>query len=195
MKSSDLLSLSDGNGFVVNQVFGKTLRGNENNVFALKPVQGAPYCPVTNLHYHLALADKMGVSLKDGFLFRVTDKCGYILDLLFVNSAVSNRLKKHLKDLDISDGRTVHGFRSSCSITLSLLGMSHEEVARHVGWKSVSMVSHYCQLDKVMATDDASSVLSHSATKSSSLNLTTAERLGNSFRERNFLKGFKPVFS
>ena len=39
----------------------------------------------------------MGVSLKDGFLFHVTDKRGYILDSPFVNSAVANRLKKHLK--------------------------------------------------------------------------------------------------
>ena len=157
-------------------------------MFGLKPVQSAPYCPVTNLHYHLALADKMGVSLKDGFLFRVTDKRGYILDSPFVNSVVEDGLTKHLKDLDISDGETVHGFRRGCSITQSLLGISHEEVARHVGWKSVSLVSHYCQLDKVMATDDASSILSRSAIKHSSLNVTTAELLRNSFRERNFLK-------
>ena len=156
-------------------------------MFGLKPVQGAYYCPVTNLCYYLALADKMGVSLKDGFLFRVTDKRGYILDSPFVNSSVADRLKKHLKDLDISDDETVHSFRNGCSITLSLLGISHEELARHVGWKSVSMASHSCQLDKVnMATDDASSVLSHSDTKRSSLNLTTAERLGNSFRKGTF---------
>ena len=86
-------------------------------MFGLKLVQGSPYCPVTNLRYYLALAGKMGVSLKDGFLFHVTDKRGYILDSPFVNSAVANRLKKHLKDLDISDGETVHGFRSDCSIT------------------------------------------------------------------------------
>ena len=34
-KSSDLLSFPDGNGFVVKKVFGKTLRGNGENVFGL----------------------------------------------------------------------------------------------------------------------------------------------------------------
>ena len=41
----------DKNGFIVNQGFGKTLKGNGRNFFVLKPIQGAPFCPVTNLRY------------------------------------------------------------------------------------------------------------------------------------------------
>ena len=82
----------------------------------------------------------MNVDLRCGFLFRVTDRQGNISEDPFT---VSNRLREHLKDAGIFDGETVHGFRSGCSITLSLLGTSYAEVARHVGWKSVEMALHY----------------------------------------------------
>ena len=57
----------------------------------------------------------------------------------------------------------MHSFRSGCSITLSLLGVPHKEVAKLVGWKSVEMVSHYCRFDSVMSNEDASSVFSEAA--------------------------------
>ena len=50
-------------------------------------------------------------------------------------------------------------FRSGCSMTLSLLGVSYEQVAKHVGWKSVHTAIYYSQLDKVMSPDHASTVI------------------------------------
>ena len=176
-----------------NQVFGKTLRGNSSNVFGIKPVVGTPYCPVANLRFYASLASKMSIDLGGGFLFRVLDPHGNILDCPFMGSAAGNRLKKHLKELSLDEGETMHGFRSGCSITLSLLGISYDEVAKLVGWKSTNMAVYYCQAEKVMSDKDASSVLSLSAlehpTKSS-----IAEDLGKVFRDRNFLKGFRPLF-
>ena len=49
------------------------------------------------------------------------------------------------------------------SITLSLLGVSYEQVAKHVGWKSLDMAVYYNQFDTVMAIDDASSVVAHAS--------------------------------
>ena len=121
VKSADALHLLDGESFLINQVFGKTLRGEGNNVFGIKRIPNSPYCPVTNLHYYLALAQKMSIALKEGFLFLVTDRRGHVLDKPFLGSAVANRLKKHLKDLQLCNGETMHSFRSGCSITLSLL--------------------------------------------------------------------------
>ena len=141
----------------------------------------------------------MCVELKGGYLFRVLDARGYISDTPFVGSAVANRLQKHLKDLNLNNGETMHSFRSGCSITLSLLGVSYDQVAKHVGWKSVDMAVYYSQLDKVMAPDDASTIIAEAASKdtfsSAASHASNAERLGAEFRCRNFLQGFKPLFN
>ena len=103
----------------------------------------------------------MSIDLKDGYLFRTTDPQGYILDKQFIGSAVANRLNKHLTDLGIHNGETMHSFRSGCSITLSLLGVSYEQVAKHVGWKNVHItIYYYSQLNKVISLDDANTAIS-----------------------------------
>ena len=140
VKSSDVLIIPGGKGFIFNQVFGKTLRGNGKNAFAVKPVANSPFCSVYNLNLYVTLAKKMCIDLKDGFPFRATDPRGHVSESPFVGSAVGNRLKKHLSDLRIDNGETMHSFRSGCSITLSLLGVSYERVAKHVGWKSVEII-------------------------------------------------------
>ena len=58
VKSSDALSLEHGESFLVNQAFGKSLRGNAKNVFGVKPIPSSPYCPVKNLTC-VSLAGKM----------------------------------------------------------------------------------------------------------------------------------------
>ena len=89
VKSADVLQLPDGEGFFINQVFGKTLRGEGNNVFGIQRIPNSPYCTVTNLRYYPALAQKMSIVLKEGFLFRVTDRQGHVLDKPFLGSAVA----------------------------------------------------------------------------------------------------------
>ena len=59
-----------------------------------------------------------------------------------VTSAVANRQTKHLTDLQIHNGPTMHSFRSWCSKPLSLLGMYYEWVAKHVGWKSLDIAKY-----------------------------------------------------
>ena len=194
VKSSDVLSLEDGEGFLVNQAFGKTLRGNAKNVFGVKPVPSSPYCRVKNLTFYVSLAGKMSVDLKSGYLFRISSHKGNIVDAPFAGSAVSNRLKGYLNYLSLDDGETMHSFRSGCSITLSLLGVSYKEVAKLVGWKSVDMATYYCQFDSVMANNDASSVLWNAARQNKTASSSAGESLGNVFRQRNHLKGYKPLF-
>lgn len=195
VKSVDVLAKYDGNSFVFNQVFGKTLRGNNSNVFAIQKVKNSPVCPVANLRIYLALACKLGVDLKTGFLFRSTNRQGNVTTKPFVGTAVGNRLRKHLQDLSISEGETMHGFRSGCSITLSLLGIPYSQISDHVGWKSVDMAVQYSQCEKVMAPDGASTALSKASTPSTESNACAASSLGAIFRDKNCLKGFKPLFS
>ena len=193
VKSSDVLIIPGGKGFIFNKVFGKTLRGNGKNVFAVKPVANSPFCPVYNLKLYVALAKKMCIDLKDGFLFRATDTHGHVSESPFVGSAVGNRLIKHLSYLRIDNGETMHSFRSGCSLTLSLLGVSYERVAKHVGWKSVEMAIYYSQCDKVTSVDDPSSIISNESSVKNAA--TNAEELGRQFRDRNFLKAYSPLFS
>ena len=95
LKSSDVLRPPDGKGYLINQVFGKTLRENQSNVFAVKPI---PYCPVRNLDFYLSLVKMINIDLNPGYLFRVLDHHGNILNSPLKRSAVENRLKKHLRD-------------------------------------------------------------------------------------------------
>ena len=78
VKTVDILSSPGKDSLIINQVFGKTLRGNNSNVFGLKRIPGSPYCPVMNLQYYAAVPNKMSIKLHPGYLFRVTDKYGNI---------------------------------------------------------------------------------------------------------------------
>ncbi len=130
VKSSDVLCLPNGEGYLVNQVFGKTLRGTQSNVFGIKQIVGAPYCPVANLAFYLSLAKLVAIDLSSGYLFRVLDHHKNVVNLPFERSAVENRLKKYLRELTLENGETMHSFRSGSSITLSLLGVPYSEVAK-----------------------------------------------------------------
>ena len=99
VKSSDVLSLEVGEGFLVNQAFGKTLRGNAKNIFGVKPIPSSSYCPANNLTFYISLAGKMSVDLKSRYLFRVSNHQGNIVDAPSACSAVSNRLKRYLNYL------------------------------------------------------------------------------------------------
>ena len=110
----------------------------------------------------------MGINLGHGFFFRVTDRSGNITPNPSVGSAVANRLKKHLSNLKILNGEPMHSFRGGCSITLKLLDVPYEEVAKHVGWKRLDMTIHYSQFDRVMDPNDASAIMSSSALQESS---------------------------
>ena len=88
-----------------------------------------------------------------------------------------------------------HNVGLGASQFISLLGIPYDQVAKRVGWKSVDMAIYCSQYDKVMSLNDSSSVVSSAAQHDPKLGVSPAELLGNEFRERNFLKGSKPLFS
>eukprot|EP00794_Sanderia_malayensis_P005858 gene5858-6551_t len=63
----------------------------------------------------------MSIDLRAGFIFRPTDRQGSTTPNAFIGSAVANRLKKYMSEPSISEGKTVHSFRSDCSVTMALL--------------------------------------------------------------------------
>jgi hypothetical protein len=100
----------------------------------------------------------------------------------FQGSAVGNRLEKHLTTLKIFDGETMHSFRSGCSITLSLLGASDDDVAHHVGWQSLATARYYTQTRHVMHTSKTAALLSDSAAPATSTLPSQASCVGSLFR-------------
>jgi hypothetical protein len=74
-----------------------------------------------------------GVNLRGSHLFRASNRHGQITQNAFQGSAIGNKLKRHLAALQLSDGKTMHCSRSGCSITLSLIAASDDDVAQHVG--------------------------------------------------------------
>lgn len=186
--------LPSGEGLLFNHTFGKTLRGGNANIFMVKTCQDHIVCPVANLDLYVRLCDAMKVNLRDGYLFRTLNSKGEVSDNPFMGSAVANRLTRHLKDVGIHSGETMHSFRSGCSITLSLLGISPEDVASHVGWRTRESFDHYCQINKVLGMDHVASTLASSTSAPSTDAEPAAATVGRKFTSRNSLKDIAQAF-
>ena len=195
VKTKEILSLPAKEGLLFRHTFGNTLRGSDVHAFAVRPCADLVVYPVNNLFLYVHLSDAMGINLRTGYLFRVVNNKGQIMPDAFQGSAVGNRLKKHLTTLKISDGETMHSFRAGCSITLSLLGASDDDVAQHVGWKSLATARYYTQTRHIMNTSKTAALLSESAAPASSKLPSQASRVGSLFRSRNNLHNFSVTFS
>ena len=115
--TKEVLLLPGKQGLLFHHKFGKTLRGKDSNVFAVKKCpHDSIVCPVVNLTTYVKLADLMNIKLREGFLFRATDPKGRVSTKPFLGSTVANRLRLHLTTLKIHEGETMHSFRSGCSI-------------------------------------------------------------------------------
>ena len=142
--------------------FGKTLRGKDTNLFMVKSCQNPIICPVASLHLCVSLCDLILVDVRDGFLFRSTDKRGAVSNKPFVGLVAAGRLTPHLKALGIYYGETVYSFRSGCSITMSLVGVPMEDVAQHVRWRFLDTAEYYMQTGKGLNMSHAASMLTDS---------------------------------
>ncbi|KAJ7391233.1 hypothetical protein OS493_019364 [Desmophyllum pertusum] len=192
--TKEVLLLPEKQGLLFHHTFGKTLRGKDSNIFAIKTcLHDSIVCPVVNLTTYVKLADLMKINLRDGFLFRATDAKGRVSSSPFVGSTVANRLRLHLTTLNIFQGETMHSFRSGCSITLSLLGVSDDQVARHVGWKSIQTAQYYSQVSKVMELSLPASLFAQGSVKGKD-NVSHAESVSAEFRTRNDLEGLALAF-
>ena len=163
-----------------------------SRAFAVKQTANPAICPVRNLQFFINLCTAMKVDLSPGFLFRPTSQTGGILNAPLLASTVQARLFRYLSSLSINEGESVHGFRARNSILLRLLGVSKEEVAKHISWKSTALVDYYTQVQKVMNTAAVSDALACSTIDNG--NGSPAEHLGNTFRECNILFGFTLAF-
>ena len=119
---------------------------------------------MANLRLYVDLCDLMSIDLRDAYLFRSTNKKGPLSNKPFIGSATANRLSLHLATLRLHNGEIMHNysFRGGCSITMSLIGVSPEDIARHVGCKSFQTAEYYMQTGKVVKMSHAASPLADS---------------------------------
>ena len=67
--TKEVLLLPDKQGLLFHHKFGKTLRGKDSNVFAVKTCpHDSTVCPIINLTTYVKLADLVNVNLREGFL-------------------------------------------------------------------------------------------------------------------------------
>ena len=101
----EALFFPDKSGILFRQTFGKALRGDGENAFAVRRCENNILCPVKNFVRYLSLCRLMGLDLQSGFLFCTT--CGnFVTEQPFVGSGVYNRLKLYLQKINADKGET-----------------------------------------------------------------------------------------
>lgn len=189
-----MLLLPDGQGFLFRQTARKTLRGKDYKTFAIKECQDDHLCPVANLSRYFHLCKSTAVDLRDGYLFRSTDKHGRVSTNPFVRTTVAARLHTHLTALGIAKGETMHSRRSGCSITLSMMAASMEQISTHIGWKSTQTAKYYTQTDKVLGLTKEVDMLAQSTSAVDKDTAPKATIIAETFRIHDNLTGCRLAF-
>ena len=162
IKVPEILRFPNDDGLLFNDIWGKTLRDGDENVFGVRRNAQAEICPIRGIECYIEVTRDMRVDLTCGYLFRPVAPDLGIKDAPFSSSAAESRLKSYLKEMSADNGETLHGFRSGCAITLALTGADLAEIMDHVGWSRRHTALYYMQLAKVLNPAGASARLASS---------------------------------
>ena len=184
LTSERLLELPNSEGILVSQIAGKTFSLDNPNTFILYKSKDVDICPVRHLHEYIAFSESLQIGLDTGYLFRVSDKAGQVINKPMSSSLITDRLKMHLKAINLYEGETSHSTRRGCAITLRMMGINDEQINQHIGWGSGKMIDHYANLGKICGPGSVARKLADAAkcgtSQTSQLN-SISEKL-NSFR-------------
>lgn len=150
--ASQVFRLKDRRGFLLKLTLTKTSRGDAPSPFILEPFRGHGVCPVSWIEYYLSVCQLLNIELAEGYFFRATDRGRAVSQRPFLGSAVNNRLGKYLTEAKMNCGETPHSFRLGLSNTLNMLGCSHDEISRYLGWRSSGMVKHYTRMSNTASS-------------------------------------------
>ena len=89
--TKEVLSLPDNQGFVFRQSVGKTLRGKDFHVFAIRKCSNPLICPVSSLDCYVQLCKLLNVDLRKGYLLGPLTS-NKIAGKSFVGSTVARHL-------------------------------------------------------------------------------------------------------
>ena len=159
VKVPEILRFPNDDGFLFNHIWGKTLRDGDENVLGVRRNVQAQICPIRGIERYMEVMRDTRVDLMCGYLFPpITPDLG-IKDAPFTSSATESHLKGYLKEMNANNGKTLHGFPSSCVITLALTGADLAEIMDHVVWTRCHTALYYMQLAKVLNPAGASAQL------------------------------------
>ena len=111
MKVAEMLRFPNDDGFLVNHVWGKTLRDGDENVFGIRRNLQLAICPIKGIEQYMAVARDLRIDLTTGYLLRPTNPQGGIVDSPFSSATAEARLKSYLKEMRADEGQTLHGLR------------------------------------------------------------------------------------
>ncbi len=91
VKTSEIARFPDDNGFLFNHIWGKTLRDGSANIFGMRRHPNPTLCPIRAIETYVAISRELGIALSDGYLFRVTNQQGHVVDKPLLSSAAESR--------------------------------------------------------------------------------------------------------
>ena len=109
------------------------------------------------------MARKISIELTTSFLFRPTTTDNRVRDAPFSSATAEARLKSYLKEMKADEGKTLHGFRAGCAITLALTGADLSKIMEHVSCARRHTALYYLQLAKVLHPSGASARLAEAS--------------------------------
>ena len=136
MITAETARFPDYSGFLINCIWGKTLRDGASNLFGLRWHPKSAPRPVRAKEEYVTFAGRLGVSLTKGYSFRPTDETRHFVNRPLSSAAAEHRLKLYLKEARTDAAETLHSFRSGCALTLAFSGSALADLLTHVGWSS-----------------------------------------------------------
>ena len=155
---------------------------NSYNYIWLLFISNPSLCPVKAIEAYVASSREIGVDLSRGFLFHAMNAQGHIVEKPFASAAAESRLKIHLRNAHIYNGKTLHSFRAGCALTLAFSGSPLADVMSHIGWSSSSTASYYLKLADVIRAGAPADLLASHEQKT--------EEASRTYTEFNALKDF-----
>ena len=191
MTSDKLLALPNSEGVFVSQTSGKTFSLDKPNNFILYRSKDNDVCPVRHLQEYMAFSDKLQIGLDTGYLFRISNKVGQIIDKPMSSGLITDRIKMHLKAINLYEGETLHSTRRGCAITLRMMGVNDDQINQHIGWGNSSMIDHYANIGQLCGPSSVARKLSDAA----HVTQRGSSELRQISKKMSELRNLKPFYS
>lgn len=164
LTSSMIFELPQNKGIFISQSSGKTAAIDNPNNFSLIRSKDVDICPILHLEKYVKIARTLKIDLSQGYLFRIRDsKSREIINRAVSSSAMTDRLRLHLKAINLYEGETSHSSRRGCAITLRMLGVADNTIYNHLGWHQQGMIRHYATMGELCSPKGAAATLSEAA--------------------------------
>lgn len=191
LTSDKLLALPNSEGVFVSQTSGKTFSLDKPNNFILYRSKDNDICPVRHLQEYMAFSDKLQIGLDTGYLFRISNKVGQIIDKPMSSGLITDRIKMHLKAINLYEGETSHSTRRGCAITLRMMGVNDDQINQHIGWGNSSMIDHYANIGQLCGPSSVARKLSDAA----HVTQRGSSELRQISKKMSELRNLKPFYS